>query len=469
MTCREVEDLLIDLQDGRLDAARELRVHAHVEGCAACRERAQLWRTLVPAMRPLAPPPPSPFDERRMMADIERRLATASVRPARSLRQPRRLFGLAAVAAAACLLLAWRARVPHGVGVPAYGSVVAHDGELLVDGRPLAPNSALRAGTRLLVAAGGHADVTIHGSASLALTGPSALVLEGDGAHVRLRLDDGQLEAAVVHRAPGETFTVVTPDGRVEVRGTRFVVAAGGAGSWVHVSEGRVAIFDRRGDEHMVSAGETRDFSPPVARLASPALPATPVPMPVEPTIVRPHEVCSEPKVDCDHLTQEARMLMRDRRYGEALAALGPALAPRAACARRTLSCRDELGYLRAEALRLMGRLEDAVAAYRALDRAAAPPTMRQNALYAAAQLERRLGRLGAARVDYEGALIAFPAGPLREEAMLGALESADRTGDGDAALAAARRYLAAFPRGIGANEARRIESNLGAGRGSAP
>jgi hypothetical protein len=465
MRCREVEDLFVDLHDRRLDAARELRLHAHVEGCAGCRERAQMWGTLVPALRPLAPPPPSPFDERRMMAEIERRLATAAVAPPRRWRAwyaP----ALAAVAAA-CVLLAWRARTPRVGAEPSYGSIVVERGDVRVDGR--AGVATLRAGARVAVTADGSATAAIPGAATVTLTGPSAMTLAGDPKHVRIRLDDGVLVAAVVHRQAEESFVVVTPDGRVEVRGTRFAVAAGSAGSWVRVDEGRVAVFDAAGAEHLLSAGESRDLRPAVAPAPAPVIVPSVVPSPASPAVAAAGESCREPKLDCNRLTPQARTLMRDRRYGDALAALAPALASRGACARRVHTCRDELGYLRAEALRLMGRLDEAVIAYRALDRAGALPTTRQNALYAAAQLERRLGRPGAARVDYEAALLAFPAGPLREEAMLGALESAQRAGDDAAALAAARRYLTAFPNGIGASEARRIEANARAGRGSAP
>ena len=39
MSCFSTESELVDLLDGRLDAARELAVHAHLEGCADCRRR----------------------------------------------------------------------------------------------------------------------------------------------------------------------------------------------------------------------------------------------------------------------------------------------------------------------------------------------------------------------------------------------------------------------------------------------
>ncbi|MCA1665766.1 MAG: hypothetical protein LC659_16105 [Myxococcales bacterium] len=107
--------------------------------------------------------------------------------------------------------------------------------------------------------------------------------------------------------------------------------------------------------------------------------------------------------------------------------------------------------------MRASGRLDEAVAAYKMLDRRDAPSATRQNALYAAAQLERRLRKLDAARTDFDRALAAAPSGALREEAMLGAMEVADQAGDRSGAIAAARRYLDAFPEGISASQARRI------------
>jgi tetratricopeptide (TPR) repeat protein len=126
------------------------------------------------------------------------------------------------------------------------------------------------------------------------------------------------------------------------------------------------------------------------------------------------------------------------------------------ACGRELAACEDELGYLEAEALRGAGRIDQAVAAYRALNRPGAPPAMRQNALYAAAELERRRGRTRAACADYEGALGAAPRGALREEALVGAMECAEELGDRARAAALGRKYLAEFPDGRAAPDARR-------------
>ena len=108
MTCREVQDALVDLHDGRLDAASELRVHAHLETCADCRDQAERWNALLPAMRGLAPPPPTPMRARRMEIEIERQLAEPVARAAR----PRRRWPLFAVPLAAAAALAlWL--LPH--------------------------------------------------------------------------------------------------------------------------------------------------------------------------------------------------------------------------------------------------------------------------------------------------------------------------------------------------------------------
>ena len=44
MTCAETESHLVDAADGRLDVPTEVRLHAHLDGCAACRERAASLR-----------------------------------------------------------------------------------------------------------------------------------------------------------------------------------------------------------------------------------------------------------------------------------------------------------------------------------------------------------------------------------------------------------------------------------------
>lgn len=437
MTCRDVEAALIDLHEGRLDGPAELRVHGHLETCAECRRRAESWRGLLPAMRAAAPSPPNALRLKRMEREIERRLAGPLEAPRRAApRWPWIAAPLVAAAALALLLARPRPPVttPPTPPSPVPFAMVTRDG---------VPSQPLVSGARVELRAGEKALLRLSTLATLTLTGPSALVLGGDDAHVLLTLSAGNLEAEVGHRRPDQTFVVALPDGRVEVRGTHFVVAAGAAGSWVRVLEGRVATFDSDGHESSVGAGQTHQF----------AAPAPPAPNPPSAPAVR--DACVAPSIDCGRLTASARAAMRTSQFDRVEALTAPALRPRPGC--RPLACRTELGYLRAEALRGAGRLDDAIVAYKMLDRRDAPAATRHNALYSAAQLERRLDRFDAARRDYEGALAAAPTGALREEAMLGAMEAADRAGNHAAAVAAARRYLDSFPSGVAATRARRI------------
>jgi hypothetical protein len=72
---------------------------------------------------------------------------------------------------------------------------------------------------------------------------------------VELRVE-GAIGLEVTHRAPGQTFTVVSGGRRVEVRGTLFRVASGQGGLEVAVTRGRVAVID--GVEHIeVPAGSS--------------------------------------------------------------------------------------------------------------------------------------------------------------------------------------------------------------------
>jgi ferric-dicitrate binding protein FerR (iron transport regulator) len=452
MTCREVQDAFVDLQDGRLDAASELRVHAHLESCAHCREHAANWKALLPAMRALVPPPPTPMRARRMELEIERRIAE----PVSLAARPRRrwpLYGVPLAVAAAAALVLWLLPRKHGptvvVAVPP-PVVAAPPAFAVLTSTDKPAGERLAAGSRVVLASGRNATLELATLASLALVGPAELTLAGDDQHVTVALEEGRLEAKVAHRQPGQTFVVAFPQGRVEVRGTRFVVMAKPVDSWVRVDEGRVAVFDHDGGEWSVGAGETHEFAPP--------------PAPIFPAVPAPRHVCSSPAVSCGPLTQAVRVAIRGGAYERAESLIEPALRPRPNC--RPLVCRNELGYLRAEALRESGRLDEAVAAYKMLDHRDAPSTTRQNALYAAAQLERRLGNLAAARADFDRAVAAAPGGALREEAMLGAMEAAERAGDHVGALAAARRYLDTFPKGIGAAQARRIVASE---RGNAP
>jgi ferric-dicitrate binding protein FerR (iron transport regulator) len=460
MNCFSTEAELVALQDGRLDAARELAVHAHLETCAECRRRADEWGRLVPVMRRLAPAAPSGLRARRMELEIAR-LASEKPAPRRTAGARVFVWGGLAVAAAAAVLLVVRARGgAERAEAPAAAMsarVTAVAGAARAGDAPLGSGSTLRAGDALVVDAAGAATFAVA-DASVTLQGPARLVLRGDAAHVALDLDQGLLEASVTHRAPGATFLVATRDGRVEVRGTRFSVRADRQGSEVAVDEGRVAVFARDGAERSVSAGQRIALAATgfvEAAAASPAVEPAPAPASAG---ARP---CDTSGPSCETTAQRARASMRAGDARRALRLVEGAMAARLDCvdAEGASGCRDELRYLRAEALRQDGRFDAAVSAYKALDHHGAPAAMRQNAFYAAAQLERRLGRQAAARADFERALAAAPAGALREEALLGAMDAAAAAGEQRRAAELAARYLQAFPSGLGAARARAVGS----------
>jgi tetratricopeptide (TPR) repeat protein len=170
----------------------------------------------------------------------------------------------------------------------------------------------------------------------------------------------------------------------------------------------------------------------------------------------------------CEEAGREARRSMRSGDAARALRLIAArshdARDPDATCASSLTACEDELRYLRAEAYRQEGELDEAIAAYHQLDRHGSPAAMRQNALYAAAQIEQRQGHKVKAHSDYEKALGAAPEGALREEALVGSMESAAALGDTARARQLARRYLAAFPSGLRVATARRL-----AGTGAQP
>jgi len=475
MKCVEAEALFVDAGDGRLDLSQEVRLAGHLDGCTGCRERAVMWRRLVPGMRGLAPDAPDAMRSRRMQIEIERRLAPVA-RGAHGSRERWVRWSAALVfASAAALALLWIRR-PAAPGAEAAYAVVARiDGALTVEGRPLDVASPVAGETRLALAGGGHADLKLARGADLKIAGPARVVLGGTPKAVAIRLESGDVTAEVAHRAPDETFAVVTPDLRVEVRGTRFSVVVSPGKSSVHVDEGRVEVALAGGEHRMVSTGETLAWPPTAtatptpteATNAAPDVPPVPAENPSAATSASPREspaACLEARRLCETTARAVRESMRAGKQGRALHQLSAVTSPlraahaKTACGRAGIAaCEDELGYLRAEALRGAGQIDGAIAAYQRLGGRAEPAAMRQNALYAAAELEARHGQTARARADYERALSVAPRGALAGESMLGAMDTAAALGDHAAAAALARRYLAAFPAGIGAARARRV------------
>ena len=453
LRCADVESRFVDVVDGRLDPADSVRFHSHIEGCAACRERAALWGALAPRLRAAEPPGPDAMATRRMQVEIERRLAGAvAATPARHWRPwwaP--AFGLvaAAVVVAVWIRVAGPARAPL-VGYAAFRTL---SGDVRIGDQPSQAAARVPVGAPIALSAGAVVELALDGGAALRVEGPARLTLDGSAHDVAVRLGDGKLGAQVAHRQPGETFAVITRDMRVEVRGTAFSVAATDAGSRVAVSEGQVAVLLPDGRTNLVSAGSAFDSSDADDDDEATA----PAPAPAATDGDR-SPGCADVARSCQTTARAVRASMRAGESERALRLLADARRARsgdASCGSSAGACDDELRYLHAEALNQAGRFDEAVASYRALDRKGAPAAMRQNALYAAAQIERRQGHLTSAAADFERAAAAH--GALHEEALVGAMESARAAGDAPRARALAARYLEEFPRGLGAPAARKL------------
>ena len=256
--CADVEARFVDAIDGRLDSADSVRFHAHIEGCPSCRERAALWRGLVPGMREAVPPAPGAMATRRMQIEIERRLAEgAAPAPVRTWRWSwAPALGLVAAAAAVVLWLRVGYQPPAPVGYAAIGGL---RGSVAIGGELITTAVRVPVGTPIRVAAGASVEVALDSGAALVMEGPGLFILGGSARDVAVRLGEGKLRAAVEHRLPEQTFAVITKDLRVAVRGTKFAVDATAVGSRVEVTEGQVAVQFADGRSTLVSAGGSAD------------------------------------------------------------------------------------------------------------------------------------------------------------------------------------------------------------------
>lgn len=444
--CRKTQFLLFEKADGRLTAETPagMEADAHLATCAHCQQTFADWSSALPRLRSQDPAEISAVTLRRMESEILR-APRGAARPAsrRTL-----IFALAAGLVLVCGLGGLALRSLSPLASQPFARIQTLWGQVTLSGVAMTSGAAMGPGGVLEIAAEGEATFLVGRGAEVRLMGPGRVAFDGTTKAPRLRLDRGRVLVQVAHREQGETFHVTTAHGRVEVKGTRFVVGYGAQGSYVHVEEGEVMAY-RQGESKPWAVGTGSTFSlktdeAPVERsVSSPGPTADALPEP---------GACATPT--CADESARVRKTMRAGNALRAMDMVDEALAKFENCA-PTSRCLGELGYLRAEALRQAGRLDGAVAAFKSLNRAGATRAMRQNALYAAAQLERKLGRDEAARQSLERAYAAYPDGALSEEALAGLLDLP--TGAGGDARAAAERYLARFPQGLAAQRARRI------------
>jgi len=439
-TCKQTQALLFEKADGRLGSVARAEMDAHLLGCPHCKQVFALWSSALPRLRGLSPDGPSAVGMRRMENEVLRQLrGTATPRARRTW-----WLALAAglVLAAGAGLMSLRSLSPQP-----FARIQTLWGRVTLSGVAMTKGAAVGPGGVLEIAAEGEAAFLVGRAAEVRLVGPGRVAFDGSASSPRLHLNSGRLSVQIDHRRADESFAVTTAHGRVEVRGTRFVVGYTEQSSYVHVDEGEVAAFRADGSAAFaVKAGDTFWFKAETA----PEAPAESAPAP--PPVTTDSRQC--PTSRCTETGARARKAMRGGKPAHAVEVVDEALAEVAGCSPGQ-RCLDELGYLRAEALRQAGRLEAAVSAFRSLSRPSATRAMRQNALYAAAQLERQLGRKADAREGFEHAYAAYPDGALAEEALAAPLDLLEPTGA--EARATAERYLARYPQGVAAGRARRI------------
>ena len=260
LRCADVEARCVDAIDGRLDPADSVRFHAHIEGCASCRERAALWRGLVPEMRGAVPPAPGAMATRRMQIEIERRLAAgdrAARRRGAGGGRGRRRSGWSRPRRRSCCGCAPATRRLPPVGYAALGSV---RGGVRVGDRPIATARA-RAGGRADRAGGGRRPSSSRSTAARRWrsTGPARLTLEGSARDVAVRLR-GRARCTRRWRTACPTrrsrCSPRTCGSRCAARSSPSTAAP--AGSRVEVTEGQRGGSVRRRAQHAGVGGRQR-------------------------------------------------------------------------------------------------------------------------------------------------------------------------------------------------------------------
>lgn len=184
-----------------------------------------------------------------VVTTVEKKGSVASL-PMAWWRRPR----LALAACAALLLVAVGWVLLREVGGD--HAVIAHIAALSAPGgepgtlrhadqrtEPLRADQPVGADDRIEVAVGASLDLRfVNETTVIGLGSGTKLMMVARPGITRLMLEQGTLTAEVAHQAPGRHLSVITPDVRVEVVGTRFAVSVGDRRSHVEVEEGRIEV-----------------------------------------------------------------------------------------------------------------------------------------------------------------------------------------------------------------------------------
>jgi ferric-dicitrate binding protein FerR (iron transport regulator) len=234
-------------------------------------------------------PPPEPGARTRAIAAI----ADAIGARARRRQMIRWSTGLSVAAAVALAALGVARHASHhetiaarpSTGGPQAIQIVAHGvtgaTSVLFSGAqaPLADESPVPQGSRLVTPANGRATLAFSTGTNVVVGEGSDMSLGGDGAHQVLHLSAGSIDLHVAKLTAQQRFVVGTSDAEVEVRGTRFHVsvvrpdpACGhGTPTRVAVTEG-VVVVRHDGTEDRITAGQVWPSGCPASEAAGDAL-----------------------------------------------------------------------------------------------------------------------------------------------------------------------------------------------------
>ncbi|MEC7524204.1 MAG: FecR family protein [Myxococcota bacterium] len=251
----------------------------------------------------------------------------------------------------------------------------------------------------------------------------------------------------------GHAFAVRTAHLEALVTGTVFAVEARASGSAVEVFEGSVLVREggrvrllSAGQRHGVlqdgalraageAAAEARGRAAPLAAAPHAAVPPAAVEATERPPARARRRAAADARRPPTPTPERARARIVEGHADEALA-MARAAAPSPAWR-----------YVEADALRALGRDQEAAQAYDAAADGLEGSAQREAALLAA-QLHLRGGDAERALRSLEGARVAEVASPLRERALVLRAEALVRLERHDALLEVARAYLRLYPTG---------------------
>jgi len=217
-----------------ISEAADPRTEWHVMRCARCSEECRALRALAEEARAAAPSPEKMSREAR--DEIGARLRTLAAAPEPPRWWPQWLYDDG-----------WRRRALIGLAlaIPTITTVA------VLTGRRASDVAAARSALQAPAEAAGESRATIRA------IGPARFSRAHFQPDEIVRLDDGEIELDIAPLGARERFRVVTDDGEVEVRGTRFKVAVTDhrlAG--VHVWHGQVEVRSRGGALAVLEAGD---------------------------------------------------------------------------------------------------------------------------------------------------------------------------------------------------------------------